>query len=184
MCRLLSAFRDKFEKCTTDFDCTKQKDWYFHRQGKELVRKYRKLAINKFGAEFFSEKYVQVLEYYKQTFTPITFRLFQGRILELHFTFQKGLIINFPHGKFCKSLVYCVFNILWILQLGGSLYNMFYTLMLECLTNITGKLNLHLHGFSIYIHIIINLINSFEDLFIICVEAVILTTIIFYTTKK
>jgi len=54
--RLLSAFRDKFEKCTTDFDCTKQKDWYFHRQGMGFVRKYRKLAINKFGTEFFSEK--------------------------------------------------------------------------------------------------------------------------------
>ena len=60
MFRLLSAFRDKFEKCTTDFDCTKQKDWYFHRQGMGFVRKYRKLAINKFGTEFFSEKYVQI----------------------------------------------------------------------------------------------------------------------------
>ena len=25
--RLLSAFRDKFERCTTSWDCTKRKDW-------------------------------------------------------------------------------------------------------------------------------------------------------------
>ena len=74
--RLLSAFRDKFERCTTSWDCTKRKDWqvftfdvnwwdntkcnsacrYFHRQGSAIVKKYRKLALNKFGQNFFSEQ--------------------------------------------------------------------------------------------------------------------------------
>ena len=77
--RLLSAFRDKFERCTTTWDCTKKKDWqvfncrkwlwtefrifmfrYFQRQGRGIVKKYRKLALNKFGQNFFSEEYVHI----------------------------------------------------------------------------------------------------------------------------
>lgn len=54
--RLLSAFRDKLERCTTEFDCTKEKDWYYTRQGAGIAKKYRTKAVSHFGQDFFSAK--------------------------------------------------------------------------------------------------------------------------------
>jgi len=54
--RLVSAFRDKLERCTTTYDCTKKKDWYYSKHGSIIVKKYRKIAKSKFGKEFFSKK--------------------------------------------------------------------------------------------------------------------------------
>jgi len=42
--RLVSAFRDKLERCTTSYDCTRQKDWYYSKHGSKMVKKYRQLA--------------------------------------------------------------------------------------------------------------------------------------------
>ena len=54
--RLISAFRDKLERCTTEFDCTRKNDWFYKRLGSKIVKRFRKAATEKFGSDFFSEK--------------------------------------------------------------------------------------------------------------------------------
>lgn len=54
--RLLSAFRDKWERCAEDWDCTKRKDWFYAKEGSKIVQTYRKSALKKFGRDFFSKQ--------------------------------------------------------------------------------------------------------------------------------
>jgi len=55
--RLVSAFRDKLEQCHGIIEnCQLEKDWYYQQYGKKIVSAYRKLAISKFGQDFFTEK--------------------------------------------------------------------------------------------------------------------------------
>ena len=56
LCRLLSAFRDKLERCTVEFDCTVERDWYFRTLGKQIVTRYRTQAITRLGQDFFSKE--------------------------------------------------------------------------------------------------------------------------------
>ena len=53
--RLVSAFRDKIERCH-DFKpnttiCDKTKDWYFKKYGQEMINRYRTKYKQKFGED-------------------------------------------------------------------------------------------------------------------------------------
>lgn len=50
--RLVSAYRDKIERIHGD---SLAKDWYYKQYGSKMVGKYRRLAVKKFGDDFFSE---------------------------------------------------------------------------------------------------------------------------------
>jgi len=52
--RLLSAFRDKLERCSTNKKCTVA-NWYYDKYGKKIVSKYREKAIQKFSSSYFSK---------------------------------------------------------------------------------------------------------------------------------
>ena len=54
--RLISAFRDKLERCTTEFDCTEERDWYYRTQGSKIVTRYRSQAVQRLGMDFFSKE--------------------------------------------------------------------------------------------------------------------------------
>lgn len=52
--RLLSAYRDKMERLGEHTSL--QQDNYYTRYGRQIVSRYRAAAIQKFGADFFSEQ--------------------------------------------------------------------------------------------------------------------------------
>jgi len=52
--RLLSAFRDKLERCYGKEPCTLKTDWYYKKYGRGIVSKYRPAARSRFREEFFS----------------------------------------------------------------------------------------------------------------------------------
>ena len=56
--RILSAYRDKIERCH-DFkpnssEIIPDSDWYFQKYGQEMIRRYRKMYIRKFGEDSLS----------------------------------------------------------------------------------------------------------------------------------
>ena len=53
--RIVSAFRDKFEQVQDRIE-KPELDYFFRHYGSQMVKKYRKLALEKFGAEFFSDE--------------------------------------------------------------------------------------------------------------------------------
>lgn len=57
--RLVSAFRDKLERCPEGArgpKCSLTKQWYYQKYGKKIVATHRKAAEMRFGPDFFSEK--------------------------------------------------------------------------------------------------------------------------------
>jgi len=53
--RLVSAYRDKIERCHGPDNTTLKGEWYYKTYGKKIVSKYRNGAIQRFGPEYFSE---------------------------------------------------------------------------------------------------------------------------------
>ena len=56
--RLVSAFRDKLERCHSikDDKCNLVKDFYYRKYGKAIVASFRSQYLAKFGKESLSEK--------------------------------------------------------------------------------------------------------------------------------
>jgi len=54
--RLVSAFRDKLERCSNS-SCNLKNHWFYQNHGVHMVRKFRKQAISRFGPDFFSAKH-------------------------------------------------------------------------------------------------------------------------------
>lgn len=52
--RLVSAFRNKLERCHGKDRTSFKGEWYYNSYGKKIVKKYRQLAIQRFGPDFFS----------------------------------------------------------------------------------------------------------------------------------
>lgn len=59
--RLVSAFRDKIERChevkPNSSVCDGKKDWYYKKYGQEMIRRYRSKYKQKFGEDSLLEKY-------------------------------------------------------------------------------------------------------------------------------
>ena len=60
MLRLVSAFRDKIERChefkPNSSVCDTKKDWYYKKYGQEMIKRYRRKYKEKFGEEILLEK--------------------------------------------------------------------------------------------------------------------------------
>lgn len=54
--RLVSAFRDKLERCHGPANCTLENDWYYKQYGRKIVSTYRQPAQARFSRDYFSEK--------------------------------------------------------------------------------------------------------------------------------
>ena len=56
--RLVSAFRDKLERCHSFQGnvCDLTKDWYFNKYGKSIVKRFRKNYLTKFGPASLSDR--------------------------------------------------------------------------------------------------------------------------------
>eukprot|EP00092_Neocalanus_flemingeri_P032094 GFUD01034882.1.p1 GENE.GFUD01034882.1~~GFUD01034882.1.p1 ORF type:complete len:436 (-),score=99.92 GFUD01034882.1:116-1423(-) len=54
--RLVSAYRDKLERCHAYNNCASDSDWYYKTYGKKIVKKYRKGAELRFGPDYFSKE--------------------------------------------------------------------------------------------------------------------------------
>jgi len=54
--RLVSAFRDKIERCHGADNKTFKGEWYYNTYGKKIVSKYRSKAVQRLGPQYFSEK--------------------------------------------------------------------------------------------------------------------------------
>jgi len=58
--RLISAYRDKIERShemkPNSSEVNIEKDWYFKKYGKEIIKRYRKKYLEKFGFETLTEK--------------------------------------------------------------------------------------------------------------------------------
>ena len=56
--RILSAYRDKIERChdlkPNSSEINPDSDWYFQKYGQEMIRRYRKMYIRKFGEDSLS----------------------------------------------------------------------------------------------------------------------------------
>ncbi|XP_023323409.1 carbohydrate sulfotransferase 11 isoform X2 [Eurytemora carolleeae] len=53
--RLVSAFRDKLERCINP-KCILTKEWYYKKYGKEIVRMYRQKSIQRHGETYYSKR--------------------------------------------------------------------------------------------------------------------------------
>ena len=58
--RLISAYRDKIERShemkPNSSEVNIEKDWYYKKYGKEIIKRYRKKYLEKFGFETLTEK--------------------------------------------------------------------------------------------------------------------------------
>lgn len=54
--RLVSAFRDKLERCHGKDPCLIDDDWYYKTYGKKIVNKYRPAAVARFSEQYFSSE--------------------------------------------------------------------------------------------------------------------------------
>lgn len=71
--RLVSAFRDKLERCHRP-DCKLDNDWYYQTYGKEMVARQREGAIVRFGQEYFNKR---------NNFGAVEAHTTHGRVAEL-----------------------------------------------------------------------------------------------------
>ena len=58
---MVSAYRDKIERChqlkPNSSEPDPEKDWYFKKYGSEMIKRYRKKYLEKFGTDSLTPEY-------------------------------------------------------------------------------------------------------------------------------